>query len=56
MDLSHWEHMSEEELRRKLGLLREMVDSGMLSQWGTEQELAEINMIEAVLEKRYGRR
>ncbi len=56
MNLSHWERMSDEELALKLKLLREVVKSGMLSPRSTENELNEISLIEATLEKRHGSR
>ena len=55
-DTSAWAKFATEELEEKLFVLRELIESGMLTDRSVEHQLIEIGMIESELAKRHGGR
>lgn len=54
MDTSAWSKFTTEELEGKLAVLRELIDSGRLTDRSAEHRLVEIGIIESELAKRHG--
>jgi len=54
LDTSAWTKFATEDLEEKLIVLRELIESGMLTDRSAEHQLIEIGMTESELAKRHG--
>ena len=53
-DTSAWTKFAAEDLEEKLIVLRELIESGMLTDRSVEHQLIEIGMTESEMAKRHG--